>query len=110
LSVYAFTSRLKSADFPVKVFLVINTASGETRSIISNDLSLSEKKAVLAYFERWAIERLFRELKDSLCFSHYHVRHKLKIMRYWMLVILGAYLLDQTKRLPLPLSLFQPQG
>ncbi|MBM3253065.1 MAG: transposase [Candidatus Omnitrophica bacterium] len=89
LSVYSFTSRLKSADFPVKVFVVFNNASGEIRSIISNDLTLSEKKATLTYFERWKIERLFRELKDSLYFDHYQVRHKLKIMRYWMLVILA---------------------
>jgi hypothetical protein len=38
--------------------------------------------------ERWAIERLFRELKDSLGFDQYQVRHKLTIMRYWMLVLL----------------------
>lgn len=93
LSVYAFTSRLKSTDFPVKVFVVINTASGEARSIISNDLTLSEKKAVLTYSERWAIERLFRELKDSLYFDHYQLRHQPRIMRYWMLVITAWSLL-----------------
>jgi SRSO17 transposase len=89
ISVYAFTSRLKSTDFTVKVFVVFNNASGEIRTIISNDLGLSEKKAVLTYLERWAIERIFRELKDSFCFDHYQVRHKLKIMRYWSLVILA---------------------
>jgi len=89
LSVYSFQSRLKSTDFPVKVFVVINTASGEARTIITNDLSLSEKKVVLTYLERWAIERIFRELKDSFCFDHYQVRHQLKIMRYWSLVILA---------------------
>ena len=89
LSVYSFQSRLKSTDFPVKAFVVINTASGEARTIISNDLTLSEKEVVLTYFERWAIERVFRELKDSFCFDHYQVRHQLKIMRYWSLVILA---------------------
>lgn len=88
LNVYAFTSRLKSTDFPVKAFVVFNNSSGEVRTIISNDVSLSEKEAVLTYFERWAIERLFRELKDSFCFDHYQLRHELRIMRYWMLVIL----------------------
>lgn len=88
-SVYAFSSRLKRTDFPVKVFVVFNNSSHEIRTIISNDLGLSEKKAVTTYLERWAIERLFRELKDSLCFDHYQVRHQLKIMRYWMLVILA---------------------
>jgi len=62
--------------------------NSDVRIIISNDLNLSAKKAVLTYFERWAIERLFRELKDSLYFDHYQVRHKEKIMRYWMMVIL----------------------
>jgi len=89
ISVYAFSSRLKSTDFTVKVFVVFNNASGEIRTIISNDLGLSEKKAVLTYLERWAIERIFRELKDSFCFDHYQVRHQLKIMRYWSLVILA---------------------
>lgn len=89
LSVYSFKSRLKSTDFPVKVFVVFNNASQEVRTIISNDLSLSEKKAVMTYLERWAIERIFRELKDSFCFDHYQVRHQLKIMRYWSLVILA---------------------
>ena len=93
LAVYSFSSRLKSIDFAVKVFVVFGNLSSEdnrdVRIIVTNDLSLSEKEAVLTYFERWAIERLFRELKDSLCFDHYQVRHKLKIMRYWMLVILA---------------------
>jgi len=89
LSVYSFQSRLKSTDFPVKVYVVINTTSGEARTIITNDLSLSEKNAVLTYLERWAIKRIFRELKDSFCFDHYQVRHQLKIMRYWSLVILA---------------------
>jgi SRSO17 transposase len=98
LSVYSFQSRLKSTDFPVKVFVVINTASGETRTIISNDVALSEKKALLTYFERWAIERIFRELKDSFYFDHYQVRHLLKIMRYWMLVIMAWSLLYWIKQ------------
>jgi len=89
LSVYSFTSRLKSTDFPVRVFVTFNNSSGEVRTIISNDLGLAEKEAVITYFERWAIERIFRELKDSFCFDHYQVRHQLKIMRYWILVILA---------------------
>ena len=88
-SVYAFTSRLKGTGFPLKVFITFNHTSGEVHTIISNDLRLSEKKAVTTYLQRWAIERLFRELKDSLCFDHYQVRHQLKIMRYWMLVLLA---------------------
>ena len=92
LSVYSFETRLKKTHFPVKVFVVLGSLSSEdnrdVRLIITNDLMLSAKKAVLTYLERWAIERLFRELKDSLSFDHYQVRHKLKIMRYWMIVLL----------------------
>lgn len=50
---------------------------------VINDLDLSVGKAILTYLQLWAIERLFRELKDSFYFDHYQVRHKLKIMRYW---------------------------
>jgi len=89
LSVYSFTSRLKSTDFPVRVFVTFNNTSGEVRTVISNDLELGDKEAVTTYLERWAIERIFRELKDSFCFDHYQLRHELKIMRYWMLVILA---------------------
>ena len=89
---YSFKSRLKKTHFPVKVFVVMGKLSykdnRDVRIIITNDLSLSCKEAVTTYFERWAIERLFRELKDSFYFDHYQVRHKLKIMRYWMMVIL----------------------
>jgi len=92
LSVYAFETRLKKTHFPVKIFAVLGSLSSsdnrDVRLIISNDLTLSYKKAVLRYLERWAIERLFREIKDSLAFDHYQVRHKLKIMRYWMIVLL----------------------
>ena len=92
LSIYAFETRLKKTHFPVKAFLVIGGLSEkddrDIRVIATNDLTMSHRKAVLTYLERWAIERLFRELKDSLCFDHYQLRHKLKIMRYWMLVLL----------------------
>lgn len=92
LNVYAFETRLKKTHFPVKAFLVMGGLSEkdnrDVRIIATNDLTVSHRKAVLTYLERWAIERLFRELKDSLCFDHYQLRHKLKIMRYWMLVFL----------------------
>lgn len=92
LSVYAFESRLNKTHFPVKVFVVLGGLSDkdgrDIRVIITNDLTMSHRKAVSTYLERWAIERLFRELKDSLYFDHYQLRHKIKIMRYWMIVLL----------------------
>lgn len=93
LYVYSFKSRLKKTHFPILVFVVMGKLSSkdnrDVRIIITNDLSLSYKEAVRTYFERWAIERLFRELKDSFYFDHYQVRHQNKIMRYWMMVILA---------------------
>lgn len=100
LCVYSFKSRLKRTHFPIQVFVALGKLSykdnRDVRIIISNDLKLSSKRAVLTYLERWAIERLFRELKDSFYFDHYQVRHKPKIMpalsadrRYWMMVILA---------------------
>ena len=84
LAVYSFQSRLKSTDFPVKVFVVFGNLNAkdnrDVRTIVTNDLDLSAEKAVSTYLQRWAIERLFRELKDSFYFDHYQVRHKLKIM------------------------------
>lgn len=102
LYVYSFTTRLSKTHFPVRAFVVMGRLSlkdnRDVRIIISNDLSLSFKDALPSYFNRWAIERLFRELKDSLFFDHYQVRHKLKIMRYWMLVILAWSLLYWIKQ------------
>ena len=93
LAVYSFSSRLKSIDFVVEVFVVFGNLSSEDsrdiRIIVTNDLDLSGKEAVLTYLERWAIERLFREMKDSFYCDHYQVRHKANIMRYWMMVILA---------------------
>ncbi len=92
LWVYSFKSRLKKTHFPIQVLVVMGKLSykdnRDVRILVTNDLSLSYKQAVTTYFERWAIERLFHELKDSFYFDHYQVRHKLKIMRYWMMVLL----------------------
>ncbi|MDP3787667.1 MAG: transposase [Candidatus Omnitrophota bacterium] len=52
--------------------------------LITNDLSLDQKKACALCSLRWGIEHAFQELKDSFSFDHYQVRHKEKIMRYWM--------------------------
>ena len=56
--------------------------------LITNNLSLEHKKVCALYRLRWGIEHAFQELKDSFYFDHYQVRHKEKIMRYWMLCLL----------------------
>ena len=53
--------------------------------LIANDLTLSCKKTAGVYMQRWGIERTFQELKNTFCFGRCQVRHKEKIMRYWML-------------------------
>jgi len=89
LPVYSFETRLKGCPVPLKAFVVFNRISDDDsrgiRIFIANDLRLSHKGAVEVYMQRWGIEQTFRELKDTLYFDHYQVRHKEKIMRYWML-------------------------
>ena len=92
LPVYSFEARLKDCSVPLRAFVVFNKISDDdSKSIhifIANDLRLSHKKVVEVYMQRWGIEQIFRELKDTLYFDHYQVRHKEKIMRYWMLCVL----------------------
>lgn len=92
LTVYSFKTKLKGCLVPLKAFVVFDKL-GEDDSkgvhiLISNDWRLSEKRAVSTYMLRWGIEKMFRELKDSLYFDHYQVRRKEKIMRHWMLCAL----------------------
>jgi len=92
LPIYSFQTRLKNCSVPVKAFIVFNKLSdGDSKSIrilITNDLKLDYKKIVGTYMQRWGIEQSFKELKDTFCFDQYQVRHKEKIMRYWMLCTL----------------------
>ena len=92
LPVYSFKTKLKGCSVPLTAFVVFNKLSeDDSKSIhilITNDWRLSYKRVVSTYMQRWGIEKMFRELKDSLYFDHYQVRHKEKIMRYWMLCAL----------------------
>lgn len=92
LPIYSFQTRLKGCSLPIAAFVVFDKlCEDDFKSIhilITNDCRLSYKKVVSTYMLRWGIEQMFRELKDSLYFDHYQVRHKEKIMRYWMLCAL----------------------
>jgi len=92
LPVYSFKTRLKGCSVPLLAFVVFDKLSeDDSRNVhilITNDWRLSHKKVVGTYMLRWGIEKMFRELKDTLYFDHYQVRHKEKIMRYWMLCVL----------------------
>jgi SRSO17 transposase len=89
---YAFNARVKDTQVELKAFVIMGKWSEEDDKschiLITNDLSLDHKKACALYRLRWGIEQAFQELKDSFYFDHYQVRHKEKIMRYWMLCLL----------------------
>jgi len=101
LPVYSFQTRLKNSSLPIRAFVVFNKWSDDdSKSIhilISNDLKLTYKKVVSIYMQRWGIEQMFRELKDTFYFDHYQVRHKEKIMRYWILCTLVSSLIYWVK-------------
>jgi len=90
--VYTFNARVKDTQVNLKAFCIMGKWSEEDdRSchiLITNNLALDHKKAASIYRLRWGIEHAFQELKDSFYFDHYQVRHKEKIMRYWMLCLL----------------------
>jgi len=90
--VYALKVKVKDSLVKLKAFCIMDKWSPEDDKschiLITNDLSLDHKKACALYRLRWGIEQAFQELKDSFYFDHYQVRHKEKIMRYWMLCLL----------------------
>jgi hypothetical protein len=90
--VYALNVRVKDSQVKLKAFCIMGKWSPEDDKschiLITNNLSLDHKKATCLYRLRWGIEHAFQELKDSFYFDHYQVRHKEKIMRYWMLCFL----------------------
>src|SRR3989338_4993014 len=90
--VYALKVKVKDSSAQLKAFVIMGKWSEEDDKschiLITNDLVLDHKKATSLYGLRWGIEHAFQELKDSFYFDHYQVRHKEKIMRYWMLCLL----------------------
>lgn len=90
--VYSFNAKLKDSSVELKACCIFGKWSNDDDKsihiLITNDLSLDHKKTTALYRLRWGIERSFQELKDSFYFDHYQLRHKEKIMRFWMLSIL----------------------
>jgi hypothetical protein len=90
--VYALKVMVKDSQVKLKAFCIMGKWSPEDNKschiLITNNLTLDHKKACALYRLRWGIEHAFQELKDSFYFDHYQVRHKEKIMRYWMLCLL----------------------
>ncbi|MBM3246293.1 MAG: IS701 family transposase [Candidatus Omnitrophica bacterium] len=90
--VYTLNVKVKDTQVKLKAFCILGKWSEEDDKdchiLITNNLALDHKKACALYRLRWGIEQAFQELKDSFYFDHYQVRHKEKIMRYWMLSLL----------------------
>lgn len=111
--VYSFKTKVRDTDTELRAFIFFGKWSGEDgkniHTLITNDLRLNHKQAFFLYQQRWGIEEAFEELKDTFYFDHYQVRHKEKIMRYWMLCILVWTLVYwiKTKRLPPQNRLYQ---
>lgn len=89
LPVYTLNVMVRDSSVKLKAFLILGKWSHEDDKschiLITNDLSLDYKKACACYSLRWGIEHAFEELKDSFYFDHYQLRHKDRIMRYWIL-------------------------
>jgi len=90
--VYTLNVMVRDSSVKLKAFVILGKWSDEDDKschvLITNDFVLDHKKACALYGLRWGIEHAFEELKDSFYFDHYQIRHKEKIMRYWMLCIL----------------------
>ena len=99
---YSFNTKLKDCKTKVKVIFVFNKWSNDddksAHILITTDLKMSVKSAILTYLLRWGIERSFRELKDTFYFEQYQVRHQEQIQRHWIMSFLAwtlAYLIKQ---------------
>ena len=88
---YVLNAKVKDSQVPLKALFIMGTWSDEDDKschiLITNDLALDHKKTTAIYRLRWGIEHAFQELKDSFYFDHFQLRHKEKIMRYWMLCL-----------------------
>jgi hypothetical protein len=99
---YTLKSRLKDCSTPLQIFFVFDKWSSnddkDIHILITSNLMMSAKDAILIYLLRWGIEESFRELKDDFCFDQYQVRHQKQIQRHWIMSFLAwslAYWIKQ---------------
>ena len=90
---YTLKSKLKDCSTPLQIFFVFDkwssTDDKDVHVLITNNLTMSVKDAILTYLLRWGIEESFRELKDDFCFDQYQVRHQEQIQRHWIMSFLA---------------------
>jgi len=99
---YSFKSKLKDCSTEVQVIFIFDkwsrTDDKDVHVLITTDLSMSVRSAILTYLLRWGIEESFRELKDTFCFDQYQVHHQEQIQRHWIMAFLAwtlAYWIKQ---------------
>ena len=83
---YSFKSKLRDCSTEVQVIFIFDkwssTDDKDVHVLITTDLAMSVRSAILTYLLRWGIEESFRELKDTFCFDQYQVRHQEQIQKH----------------------------
>ena len=99
---YIFKSKLKDYSVEVQVIFMFDTWSRtddkNIHILITTDLNMSVRSAIITYLLRWGIEESFHELKDTFCFDQYQVRHQEQIQKHWIMSFLSwtlAYWIKQ---------------
>lgn len=99
---YAFKSKLRDCSTEVQVIFIFDkwskTDDKNTHILITTNLTMSVRSAILTYLLRWGIEESFHELKDTFCFDQYQVRHQEQIQKHWIMSFLSwtlAYWIKQ---------------
>lgn len=89
----SFTARLKGMKQKLLVVVCIGTwienDPKDVRVLVTNHLAYSGEQVIQKYIYRWAIECLFRDIKDNFYFDHYQVRSLKAITRHWHLCCLA---------------------
>jgi hypothetical protein len=92
LLTFSLQSRLKDCSTPLQIFFIFDkwsdTDDKNVHVLITNNLTMNVKTAILTYLLRWGIEESFRELKDNFCFDQYQVRDQQQIQRHWIMSFL----------------------
>lgn len=90
---YTFVGHLKDCSVPLRIVVVFGAWDDKddrnVHILITNQAHVAIKTIISAYFLRWGIEQIFRELKDVFFFDQYQVRHITQIERYWTLCLIA---------------------
>lgn len=90
---YSFKSKLKDCSVEAQVIFMFDawsrTDDKNIHILITTDLNMSVRSAILTYLLRWGIEESFHELKDTFCFDQYQVRDQEQIQRHWIMAFLS---------------------